>query len=339
MSQKIIPHFLLAWKRAHVEVFLRCPLDFDNGAWTFGRKQEEYKFPNSTTTRSVVRRRLFLIFKYIHKYICGIPDIPSIPYIPGRAWFAFSPLLDHVHYLPNHVYHLPDHVHHISHINTNILLGICWYPWYQIYFDVRSFFLYKHPPSCWNFYLCHTLFGSTLSIWIRTLRWRRGSVQEVAWLSGGKHAGGYTYRWFSSLTRRNLGFNISSNRNLFALFVNTVRRTVHFFHVSYRILRLCPLSKFGKRALTEKCFQRMPLRFFTNKTWIRTLHRSGKVSRCHRKMNQKQTWSCNKNLFSQDGGPWRHIEPHWRRSHRAASGRKWQIQTKGCGRPTTTLAR
>ena len=24
--------------------------------------------------------------------------------------------------------------------------------------------------------------------------WRRGSVQEVAWLSGGKHAGGYSYR-------------------------------------------------------------------------------------------------------------------------------------------------
>ena len=200
MSQKIIPHFLLAWKRAHVEVFLRCPLDFDNGAWTFGRKQEEYKFPNSTTTRSVVRRRVFRIFKYIHKYICGILDIPSIPYIPGRVWFAFSPLPDHVHYLPNHVYHLPDHVHHISHINTNILLGICWYPWYQIYFDVRSFFLYKHPPSCWNFYLCHTLFGSTLPIWIRILRWRRGSVQEVAWLSGGKHAGGYTYRWGVSLT-------------------------------------------------------------------------------------------------------------------------------------------
>ena len=160
---------------------------------------------------------------------------------------------------------------------------------------------------------------------------------------GGLHlqVGGFSYRCFSSLTLRNLGFNISSNRNLFALFVNTVRRTVHFFHVSYRILRLCPLSKFGKRALTEKCFQRMPLRFFTNKTWIRTLHRSGKVSRCHRKMNwdQKQTWSCNKNLFSQDGGPWRHIEPHWRRSHRAASGRKWRSPTKGCGRPTTTLAR
>ena len=27
-----------------------------------------------------------------------------------------------------------------------------------------------------------------------TIRWRRGSVQEVAWLSGGKHAGGYSYR-------------------------------------------------------------------------------------------------------------------------------------------------
>ena len=46
------------------------------------------------------------------------------------------------------------------------------------------------------------------------------------------------------------------------------------------ILRLCPVGKSGKRALTEKCFQRLPLRFFTNKTWIRTLHRSGKVSRC-----------------------------------------------------------
>ena len=31
--------------------FLRCPLDFDNGAWTYGKKQEEYKFPNATTTR------------------------------------------------------------------------------------------------------------------------------------------------------------------------------------------------------------------------------------------------------------------------------------------------
>ena len=52
---------------------------------------------------------------------------------------------------------------------------------------------------------------------------------------GGLHlqVGGFSYRCFSSLTRRNLGFNISSNRNLFALFVNTVRRTVHFFHVSY----------------------------------------------------------------------------------------------------------
>ena len=127
-----------------LKCFLRCPLDFDNGAWTFGRKQEEYKFPNSTTTRSVVRRRVFRILKYIHKYICGIPDIPSIPYIPGRVWFAFSPLPDHVHYLPNHHYHLPDHVHHISHINTNILLGICWYPWYQIYLDVRSLFFYTN---------------------------------------------------------------------------------------------------------------------------------------------------------------------------------------------------
>jgi len=95
----------------------RCPLDFDNGAWTYGRKQEEYQFPNATTTR-----------------------------------------------------------------------------------------------------------------------WRQGSVQEVAWLSGGKHAGGYSYR-------------------------------------------LCSLGKSGKRALTEKCFQRLPLKFFSNKTWIRTLHRSGKVSR------------------------------------------------------------
>jgi hypothetical protein len=43
--------------------------------------------------------------------------------------------------------------------------------------------------------------------------------------------------------------------------------------------RLCPLGKSGKRGLTEKCFQRLPLRFLTNKTWIRTLHRSGKVSR------------------------------------------------------------
>ena len=32
----------------------RCPLDFDNGAWSFGKKQEKYKFPNSTTTRSNV---------------------------------------------------------------------------------------------------------------------------------------------------------------------------------------------------------------------------------------------------------------------------------------------
>jgi len=78
----------------------RCPLDFDNGAWTYGKKQEKYKFPNSTTTS-----------------------------------------------------------------------------------------------------------------------WKRGSVQEVAWLSGGKHAGGYSYR-------------------------------------------LCPLGKSGKRGLTEKCFQRLPLRFF-----------------------------------------------------------------------------
>ena len=46
-----------------------------------------------------------------------------------------------------------------------------------------------------------------------------------------------------------------------------------------RMLRLCPLGKSGKRGLTEKCFQRLPLRFLTNKTWIRTLHRSGKVSR------------------------------------------------------------
>ena len=134
-------------------MFLRCPLDFDNGAWTFGRKQEEYKFPNSTTTRSVVRRRVFRIFKYIHKYICGILDIPSIPYIPGRVWFAFSPLPDHVHYLPNHVYHLPDHVHHISHINTNILLGICWYPWYQIYLDVRSFFFIQTSSFLLKFLL------------------------------------------------------------------------------------------------------------------------------------------------------------------------------------------
>ena len=72
------------------------------------------------------------------------PDIPSIPNIPGRVWFAFSPLPDHVHYLPSHVYHLPDHVHHISHINTNILSGICWYPWYQIYLDVRSLFFYTN---------------------------------------------------------------------------------------------------------------------------------------------------------------------------------------------------
>jgi len=95
----------------------RCPLDFDNGAWTYGKKQEEYKFPKSTTTS-----------------------------------------------------------------------------------------------------------------------WKRGSVQEVAWLSGGKHAGGYSYR-------------------------------------------LCPLGKSGKRGLTEKCFQRLPLKFLTNKTWIRTLHKSGKASR------------------------------------------------------------
>jgi len=125
----------------------RCPLDFDNGAWSYGKKQEEYKFPNSTTTRSNVPL-LILITNVVDKIMA-------------------------------------------------------------------------------------TLRKSTSTV---MASWRRGSVQEVAWLSGGKHAGGYSYR-------------------------------------------LCPVGKSGKRALTEKCFQRLPLRFFTNKTWIRTLHRSGKVSR------------------------------------------------------------
>ena len=42
-------------RKKNIEIFSsRCPLDFDNGAWSYGKKQEEYHFPNSTTTRSDV---------------------------------------------------------------------------------------------------------------------------------------------------------------------------------------------------------------------------------------------------------------------------------------------
>ena len=68
-------------------------------------------------------------------------------------------------------------------------------------------------------------------------------------------------------------------------------------------LRLCPLGKSGKRALTEKCFQRLPLRFLTNKTWIRTLHRSGKVSRC---LEKKRIWMPSKTAHTR----WRTVKAH-----------------------------
>ena len=131
------------------------------------------------------------------------------------------------------------------------------------------------------------------------LSWRRGSVQEVAWLSGGKHAGGYSYRFcshkfflqvlllkvcaltsFSYACYLKLLVQLTFLSTCYAIFNwGQVYNLMHVFFLP----RLCPLGKSGKRALTEKCFQRLPLRFLTNKTWIRTLHRSGKVSRCREK--------------------------------------------------------
>ena len=128
-------------------------------------------------------------------------------------------------------------------------------------------------------------------------RWKRGSVQEVAWLSGGKHAGGYSYRCFFKLlvqvpfkvTRTGAFSSYSYRRfsfpHLCATFNSHLSQDLCLYS---RMLRLCPLGKSGKRGLTEKCFQRLPLRFLTNKTWIRTLHRSGKVSR-FLKLKQKKS--------------------------------------------------
>ena len=69
------------------------------------------------------------------------------------------------------------------------------------------------------------------------------------------------------------------------------------------MLRLCPLGKSGKRGLTEKCFQRLPLKFLTNKTWIRTLHKSGKASRCL-KLKKRKWWQ--KTLHFR----WRTVKAH-----------------------------
>ena len=148
------------------------------------------------------------------------------------------------------------------------------------------------PPGCYYWGPHYLGLGTTNTNFENEqpvmLRWKRGSVQEVAWLSGGKHAGGYSYRClfklilqvlpqltltsaFSSYSYRRFSFP-----HLCATFNSHLSQDLCLYS---RMLRLCPLGKSGKRGLTEKCFQRLPLRFLTNKTWIRTLHRSGKVSR------------------------------------------------------------
>ena len=112
-----------------------------------------------------------------------------------------------------------------------------------------------------------------------TISWRRGSVQEVAWLSGGKHAGGYSYRcskiiFFLQVLTNNILLTAAQS---LIITDAIIWPKILLFHCSVcvslclsklQIPRLCSLGKSGKRAITEKCFQRLPLKvwkyFFPN---------------------------------------------------------------------------